>query len=175
MMQRKLPEALTMSQDFLEVTTRQKAGFESNLAYIDGIAKDIVGWLANEHPDVAPNHFFDELELDVTTVLSLPDSDKGVSAWLIHSTWTKDFGVQSLVHQLSPDLVRAINSSLPAIEGAHHEYKIWLTGQGEALTNCLDLFYCATTRESAVAYFIAIDAILANILAGAIRFRLAFK
>jgi hypothetical protein len=174
-MNRKPPEALTMSEDFSELTIRQKEGFEANLAYIDRIEKDINSWLANEHPDVAPNHFFDELELDVMTALSLPDPDKGVSAWLIHSTWTDDFGDQSLAHQLSPELLRAINSPLPKLEGTNADYKVWLGGQGEALRNSLDLFYRGTTFENAVAHLLASNAILANILAGAVRFRLAFK
>ena len=173
MMNRKLPETLTSSKDFSELTARQKKGFEANLVYIDRIVKDIYEWLANDKPELTPKHFFDELELDVMTVQSLPDPDKGVSAWLIHSTWTQDVAPEALGQQLSPEVTLAINSILPNIEATHRDYKNWLQCQGDALKNCLDLFYSATRSNGAMAYLIALDAILANILAGLIRFRLA--
>lgn len=50
-----------MSQDFSEMTARQKAGFEGNLAYIDRIEKDINGWLDNEDSEVPLTHFLDDL------------------------------------------------------------------------------------------------------------------
>ena len=74
-MDRKLPEALTASKEFSELTARQRKGFEANLVYISRIVNDIDEWLAHNRPELTPKHFFDELELDVLTVQSLPDTD----------------------------------------------------------------------------------------------------
>ena len=172
-MDRKLPEAITASKDFSELTARQKKGFEANLVYIDRIVSDIYEWLAHDRPELTPKHFFDELELDVLTVLSLPDTDKGISTWLIHSTWTKDVPGQSLGYQLSSEIMLAINSPPPQIEADHQDYKEWLQGQGKALKLCLNMFYSGVNFKSAIAHLIAADAILANILTGLTRFRLS--
>lgn len=173
MMDRKLPEAITASKDFSELTARQRKGFEANLAYIDRIVNDIDEWLAQDRPELTPKHFFDELELDVLTVQSLPDTDKGISTWLIHSTWTQEVTGQALGHQLSSEIMMTINLPPPQIEADHRDYKQWLQGQGKALKLCLNIFYSGLNFNSALAHLIASDAILANILTGLTRFRLS--
>lgn len=172
-MDRKLPEAITASKEFSELTTRQRKGFEANLVYIGRIVNDIDEWLAHDRPELTPKHFFDELELDVLTVQSLPDTDKGISTWLIHSTWTQDVTGQSLGHQLSSEIMMRINSPPPPIEADHQAYKEWVQGQGKALKHCLNIFYSGANFNSALAHLIASDAILANLLTGLTRFRLS--
>lgn len=108
------------------------------------------------------------------TVLSLPDSEKGVSAWLIHSSWTFEAS-QPLRHQLSSEVIVAIDSAIPKVDALPSDYKKWLQDQGKALKNWLDRFYSGTTYSLAIAHIIAADTILANILAGAIRFRLGIR
>lgn len=172
-MKRQLPESLTNSFVFSGVSDSERMGFEGRLQYIEEIVQGINDWAAKDNRQSELRHFFDDLELDVATVQSLPDSNKGVSTWLIHSSWATETDSAELRKQIDKDIVDAINGVLPKVESNSDAYKNWLFGQGAAVATCLDQFYSATVFPNAVANLIAVDALLANIQAGLIRFRLS--
>ena len=174
-MGRELPKAFTESRDYCELTARQKRGLVADLVYIERIVEDIRDWLATDPSELEQRYFFDELELDVLVTQAASDEDKGVSPWLIRSAWERDGPLEFLRQHLSPEVTLAINAAPPQIEADIRDYKRWLQKQGEALESCLGLFYSSMTLASTIAYRIALDAILTNILAGLIRFRFAVK
>lgn len=175
MMERELPKAFTDSRDYSELTAKQKKGLAADLQYIENIVKDIHDWLDTDSLELEPRYFFDELELDILVAHAVPDEDKGVSPWLIRSAWGRDVPLELLKQQLSAEVGLAINAAPPKLEDDIQDYKRWLRLQSEALQSSLDLFYAGKTFASTIAYRIALDAILSNILAGLIRFRLTIK
>lgn len=171
-MKRMLPHSLTSSFIFSGVSTDERIGLEARLEYIEEIVKSI-NEKTNSRSEL--KHFFDNIELDIATVQSLPDANKGVSAWLVHSSWTAEIDPAELRQSIPIEIASTINLPIPELGSRPETFLQWLLGQGTALSRCLDWFYTATAFSSVVASLISADALLANIEAGLIRFRFSIN
>lgn len=168
-----LPAALVDSDEFRALNLTQISNLEARFRYVQEIIEKIGRWLHQNKPDIPLRSFLDDLELDLAVAQNLPEEDRTQqSAWLIHSSWTFECSVSQMRAQLTSDVVASIERGSPSIDAQASEVRDWLHNQTTALRDLLGRFYCATTFETAIAYHIAIDILLANLLAGTYKARL---
>jgi len=168
-----LPAALIDSDEFRALDPKQVSNFQARFRYVQEIAEKIERWLSHKEPEVTLRLFLDNLELDLAVTQNLPEEDQTQqSAWLIHSSWTFECPVSRMRAQLTPDVVASIEQGPPPIDAQAGHVQQWLRDQGVALRHLLGRFHSAATFEVAIAYHIAIDILLANLLVGTYKARL---
>jgi primosomal protein N'' len=160
------------SEEFRALNAVQVSNLEARFRYVQEIVEKIERRL-RQQPGVALRSFLDDLELDLAVTQNLPEEDQTQqSAWLVHSSWTFECSVSNMRAQLSSGVIAAIESTPPSINARASEVEDWLRDQAAALRQTLGGFHSAVTFEIAIAYHIAIDIVLANLLVGSYKARL---
>jgi hypothetical protein len=170
---RRLPSALLDANEFRELTEYQRQAFNSRLRYIEEISVRIFEW--PHSPESGGKEMLGGLELDVLINVGISeghDNDRVISSWLIHHSWTIGISPGSLHRCLSEDLLNAFDISVPALTSNILVLQEWFIKQAEALRLLLTAFYEAKTFTQVMASYVAIDIVLAQLLAVCYRGRL---
>ncbi|MES2353497.1 MAG: hypothetical protein V4568_03670 [Pseudomonadota bacterium] len=169
--QKILPAVFMNSLEFKELTQKQVFNLEARFRYVGEIVENVESWLLNDGNDF--KGFLDSLELDLSVNQNLPDeSEDRETSHLIHSSWTFDTTVAQLRHALSPSIIAWLDQNLPRVDCSLTEFNAWLAIQCKALREVVTEFYGAQSFSSTIAHYIAMDILLANMLAGVYKARL---
>lgn len=168
--QQSLPVAFMNSQEFKGLTQKQVFNLEARFRYVGEIVKNVEEWLSGNEEEF--KEFLDNLELDLSVNQNLPDGEERETSYLIHSSWTFETTVAQLRHALSPPIIAWLDESLPRIDCSLTEFRFWLANQCRALRNVVTEFYAAKSFACAIAYFVAMNILLATMLAGTYKARL---
>ncbi len=168
-----LPVALRQSEDFKALTEREVDGLRSRLRFIEDSLDEMELWLsgAETHGGDLRN-LLDDIELDLSISQSVPEQGRGVSNWLIHTSWTFECGTSCLSAELGHDLRRGLDGNPPGIGSGDEQLELWLRDECSLLREALEGFYAATSARGAVAHLIAINTLVSTLLLGFCRARL---
>lgn len=169
---RQLPEALTNSDEFAQLSDIQREAFKARLRYIEEITIKIKEW--NASPSLDDYSTLDEIELDLlmNVGVSHVKREKMVSSWVIHSSWTFNTSPNQRAKLVPEELLEEIQAPLPGILAPSSSIRSWLGKQAQALRAALTQFYEADSFKQAVALYLTIDTILAQMLSVCYRCRL---
>jgi hypothetical protein len=169
-----LPEAFTDTDEFRGLTEPQIQSFKSRLDYVREIIHNIEEWLTTVPTVESFRDFLSELELDLAVNQNLPrdNNREAISSWLIHDSWTFETNSMLMKEALSNSVVAQLDKPTPSINANLTEFCSWLAGQCEALREATDKFCTADSFTAAIAHYLAMDVILANLLVGTYKARL---
>jgi len=169
---RELPVGLLQVQEFKALTEQETCGFQSRLQLVEECVQEMELWLSGA--ETGKRSLWDllnDVELDLSVSQGVPQQGRGVSNWLIHTSWTFEF-TASLARELGPDLRRGVDRDPPHVGSEEGVLAQWLRGECASLRAALDGFYTATSPSSAVAHLIAMNSIVSALLFGFCRARL---
>jgi hypothetical protein len=156
--------------NFNRLTQKQIFSIVSRFNYIDEIIENINEWLDSDKTELS--HFIDDLELDLSVNQNLPGDEGKESSYLIHNSWTFNMSPSSLRSELSETIIKSINEEIPGTMCSLDDFKLWIQNQSLALNEAVTGFYSAKSSPSAIAFYIAIDIILINLLSSTYKMRL---
>jgi len=162
---REFPSAFLNASDVKASSPRQIANFAKRLDYIAEITETIMSEPVIVGADEF-REFLSDLELDVSVNHNSPPSEEYIAPWLVHSSWTFDLTSSELRAGLSEILERALEEGAPLLNSNRVQFSNWLKDLGIGLREALDSFYDATSYSAALANLIAMDVLLAKLLAG---------
>jgi hypothetical protein len=169
---RPLPSPIASSEEFTDLTEKQRFNYQARLRHVEEITLRIEEWLTGAETDFFA--FLDSIELDLYINQGAPvgSGEDHVSAWLFHTSWTFETSVEKMSRFISPKLREQIELPQPGLDAAIDQFRAWIRDQNQALTSVLDSFFAASSFDEAMANQIAVDTLLVNLLAGVTRARL---
>lgn len=178
MIERQLPEVIRQSDDFNALTKTQVSSLQHRLNYVWEIIENIKIWSKGESEWASLKDFLEDLELDVSVNVVFTsqgnENSEVLSNWVIHSSWYEDIDAVELRKSLNTDLANFINTQGPTWFFTEEQANEWLKLFSYNLGLALEGFYNSKNVKAALAYYLAIDALLANALAGiyALKFKI---
>ncbi len=176
---RALPESVTSSMYFSDLSENEVSNFRAWLAYVEEIHERVAEWLkpsASKRDGHAPDlrAFLPALELDVAINLAPGHKPEvRLSSWLMHTNLAPDgYGVKS--HRfLSREILGVINAQGPTLESGKDKFIDWLRLHNMTLAQAIDGFFNSKSFEAAYTHLLAVDLMLSNIYVGLLIARLA--
>jgi len=166
-----VPEPLGALAEFKSLTDEQRVDFLARLRYIEEITRKIDEWVSGAETDMRA--FLDRVELDLYLNQGVPSSgDSPISSWLVHTSWTFDTTAQRMYKTLLPEVIAELDRPQPRLGAEVGSWNVWVAKQNAGLRLALTAFYDATDITDVIAHLVALDVLLANILAGVSKMRL---
>jgi len=165
-----LPNALINSIDFRQLSKAEAKQFQSRINFITEIAINIQEWVHGKNNIKMLDDFLDNLELDVAINLDIASNPESISNWLIHSTW--DFDNAISLDTLPSVIRKSLDDDLPRLNIVESEINLWLKEQSNVLIFTLNAFSLAKDYSTALSLLLALDIIMAKLLASQYKFRL---
>jgi hypothetical protein len=156
------PLALTQSDDYRALSPEQRKGLTGRILHayelVDG---SLLGAKASggEQKEILP-----ELELDAMTLIGPRDPEKGVSAYLVHESWTFDCSDCRLADYVDPAVFVAAAALQMTVDASPDQVSAWLRQWSAALQATYDKLSSAKVFCEAIAQLIAIDLLVASLL-----------
>lgn len=164
-----LPTALLELPEFKELPKEQRVAFEAHVQYIRQACNEIRE--SRPSSDVDITRFFDEIELLLYVSAGSP-SPKGVSAYIVHSSWTFESTKEGLRRAVGRKILDAVSAPVPSVDADVREVSRWIEGQNEALSQALKGLERSDSINGSVGHLVAIDSLVTNMLCGVVRYRL---
>lgn len=170
---RDLPVALASSDEFQNLEEVGKQEFASRLRYVEEISVKL-GERAESSGEVDDiKGFIDRIELDLMINLGAHGTEhRGVSTWLLHSSWTFETSAQKMRESLTENFLERLDCQQVGIHSKVSEFTDWAARGGETLAKLLDRFYASLSFDEVMAFLVAIDLCLAQMYCGFIAQRL---
>lgn len=161
--ERELPIALVDSDEFQDLDELGKREFAFRLRYIEEIPVKLNRCVgpAGVMDDI--KGFIDRIELDLMINLGAHGNEhRGVSTWLLHSSWTFETSAKRMLDLLPDDAVECLNRHTPGMNSSLRDFEAWVARSGSLLIELLDGFYGSRSFDEVMAYLVAIDLSLAQ-------------
>lgn len=168
--ERPLPEVLTDLREFRDLNVEQAQSVLTRIRLIQEFCLKLQD-VHQEDPDDL-RFAIGDLELDAAICLSVSgDPEARVSPWLIHTSWTFNTNAKELSGCLSSEARNLLAAPLPGATCSREGFVIWIDSYRGLLNTILDDFFGATTLAQCLASYIAMNLIIAKLLAGFVEAR----
>lgn len=169
--ERSLPAVLEDSSLFSDMNDAQQRSYKGRLRLIEQIVLEIDEWLDGKERDFQA--FLDRIELHLAINQGAPtDAETRTSSWLIHSSWGFESTARKMRQELDAELVIELDRASPSLDVDLARFEIWLAQQNSGLRKAVAGFYGAQKFDAALAYQIAIDLLVINLLVGTVKARI---
>lgn len=167
-----IPQVLVESGDFTSLHVEQQEQFTKRLLFVQGVLQEAASWLAS--PEGEFYEFADGLELDLTSAMyvDIRDTEKQVSTWFMHSTWTFDARARSLSELISTQVYMRLDDGLPNFSSSQSEIQDWFKSEMNVAVAVFDDLSGAKSFDQAIACLIAVDTFLGRLLVVLSKWRL---
>jgi hypothetical protein len=156
------PLALTQSDDYRALSPEQRKGLLGRLLHTHELVDaSLLGAKASGDEQ---KEILSELELDAMSVIDLRDPEKGVSAYLVHQSWTFDCSNCRLADYVDPAVFVAVAALQMTVDASPDQVSTWLRQWSAALQATYDRLSRAKVFCEAIAQLIAIDLLVASLL-----------
>lgn len=158
-----LPDAILNSREFCELSPVKQSNFASRISHIEETTRQCLSYVKNSDNRPALE-FIDDISLDLFSILSLGDSDRQVSPWLVHSSWLFDCSYQEIKN--CPQIHEVCEQIRPiyAQSWGESDFAEELFRHGRGIERLLYEFRNSDSFCCAICLLISIDSIIASLL-----------
>ncbi|MBK6982953.1 MAG: hypothetical protein IPH30_16580 [Betaproteobacteria bacterium] len=167
-----IPDALTLSDEFKRLNSKQVSNFVARLGYVDEVVETLHSFLRGGAADESLREFLDNLELDVFFALVFSSNpEEHQSNYLVHSSWSFECTPQQLAEIVGEDLMTGGAGASKTAFATESELIDWIRDVAKRLELALKHFVGSRVYCSAIAHLMVLDAVLTELLSGLIRAR----
>lgn len=161
----RLPPSLLSSETYRALSDEQRASVERRIQSVSDLSREAAQWFSAPMEDREWASFLEDLELDVTAALYSGFGDPNtMSVWLLHTTWSFDMSGH-VENDLAPNVLRRLDSALLSRTASIADLRDWLSEEIGVVQDALSGLTVSRSLSCAVAHLIAIDGLLARLLA----------
>lgn len=167
----RLPSSLLASDDYRALNDSQQQAVEARLCHCMEIAAN--GLNAATEQDAGLLEAIDDIELDALSIMSISlDTEKTVSPYIVHSSWTFECDRQAMTAYVTADTAEFLGALSLPITASHDDVRGWLKKWAQILQSVLVRFMAASSFTESIVQLIVIDALVAAYLVFAASVRL---
>jgi hypothetical protein len=166
-----LPAAITKSNDYADLTDKQRHHFAARLYYCKEIAEKAANVI--NVPDSDLLYEVDDIELDAQSIMSsYSDVDMKMSPWLIHTSWTFETDNRVMTQYVGSDIAEFLRTPPIGFEASGNDIRVWLKHWSQTLLLSLNRLAKSSSFTEAMVHLILIDAVVSSYLVSAAIIRL---
>jgi len=147
----------------LKLSEAHIASLRNRVSYVNEVVQEIEQWTGALEP---LSSLLDPIEVDLLVILGSAEShDDRDTTYLIHSSWPADCSIAAMFESLPVEVVSVLTRGIGKVLVMEGEAANWVKSWAGAARIVLDQLVNTDSLDSAMASLLAMDILLANLVA----------